>query len=154
MFRRRARYSRVAESAGAHASAAAGDDSYREESSRLLEGGAEREDRSRYASKVSSSLSLQILMYYNVLLSAVYFFLEGGLVINKVSMSTCTCSPCPVCWVQHPRLMDFTQRLFWELDVGAVKRCAVKMPSRSANQVSILWQFRGGFCSPTVEDRD
>lgn len=41
-------------------------------------------DRSRYASEISSSLSLQILMYYNGLLSAVYFVLEGGLVIEKV----------------------------------------------------------------------
>ena len=42
-------------------------------------------DRSRYASEISSSLSLQILIYYNGLLSAVYFALEGGLVIEKVS---------------------------------------------------------------------
>ncbi|CAM9761704.1 unnamed protein product [Laminaria digitata] len=41
-------------------------------------------DRSRYASEISSSLSLQILIYYNGLLSAVYFFLEGGLVIEKL----------------------------------------------------------------------
>lgn len=41
-------------------------------------------DRSRYASEISSSLSLQILIYYNGLLSAVYFVLEGGLVIEKV----------------------------------------------------------------------
>lgn len=45
-------------------------------------------DRSRYASEISSSLSLQILIYYNGLLSAVYFFLEGGLVIEKVSTIT------------------------------------------------------------------
>lgn len=47
-------------------------------------------DRSRYASEISSSLSLQILIYYNGLLSAVYFVLEGGLVIEKVRTSELT----------------------------------------------------------------
>ena len=47
-------------------------------------------DRSRYASEVSSSLSLQILIYYNGLASAAYFFLEGGLVVDKVPTNTRT----------------------------------------------------------------
>lgn len=42
------------------------------------------DDRSRYASEISSSLSLQVLLYYNGLLSAVFFVLEGGLMIEKV----------------------------------------------------------------------
>lgn len=49
------------------------------------------DDRSRYASEISSSLSLQVLIYYNVLLSAVYFVLEGGLVVEKVNPS-CSCT--------------------------------------------------------------
>lgn len=42
-------------------------------------------DRSRYASEISSSLPLQILLYYNGLLSAAYLILEGGLVVEKVA---------------------------------------------------------------------
>lgn len=53
-------------------------DTYRDESP---------DDRSRYASEISSSLPLQVLMYYNILSSAVYFVLEGGLVIAKVTRS-------------------------------------------------------------------
>lgn len=41
-------------------------------------------DRSRYASEISSSLSLQILIYYNGLFSLVYFILEAGLITEKV----------------------------------------------------------------------
>lgn len=43
-----------------------------------------RADRSRYASEISSSLPLQILVYYNGLFSAVSFVLMGGLIIEKV----------------------------------------------------------------------
>lgn len=46
-------------------------------------------DRSRYASEVSSSLPLQILIYYNGLLSVVYFILEGALVVEKVIKDPC-----------------------------------------------------------------
>lgn len=41
-------------------------------------------DRSRYASEISSSLPLQILLYYNGLVSAAYLVLEGGLITEKV----------------------------------------------------------------------
>lgn len=44
-------------------------------------------NRSRYASEISSSLSLQILIYYNGLLSAVYFILQGGIITEKVLLS-------------------------------------------------------------------
>ena len=43
-----------------------------------------RADRSRYASEISSSLPLQILVYYNGLFSAASFVLMGGLIIEKV----------------------------------------------------------------------
>lgn len=43
-----------------------------------------RADRSRYASEISSSLPLQILVYYNGLFSAVSFVLMGGLIVEKV----------------------------------------------------------------------
>lgn len=45
---------------------------------------SDTEIRGRYASEISSSLSLQILIYYNGLLSAIYLFLEGSLIVNKV----------------------------------------------------------------------
>lgn len=47
-------------------------------------------ERSRYASEISSSISLQILIYYNGLSSVVFFVLEGGLITEKASVSTCT----------------------------------------------------------------
>lgn len=58
-----------------------GDEAYQNKSNKSR-GGCD--DRSRHASEISSSLSLQVLIYYNGLLSAVYFFLGGGLVIEKV----------------------------------------------------------------------
>lgn len=49
---------------------------------------SDTETRGRYASEISSSLSLQVLIYYNGLLSAMYLFLEGSLIVNKVSTPT------------------------------------------------------------------
>lgn len=79
MFRRRGGYRRV--EALTADTTDAGDGTYREGSRR---DGEEIEDRSRYTSEICSSLPLQVLLYYNGLLSMVYFFLEGGLVIQKV----------------------------------------------------------------------
>lgn len=71
MFRRRGGYRRI------------------ESTVRVADGHEEQattqeDDRSRFASEISSSLTLQILIYHNVLLSIVYFFVEGGLAVEKV----------------------------------------------------------------------
>lgn len=63
-------------------------------------------DRSRYASEISSSLSLQILIYYNGLLSAVYFVLEGGLVIEKVRTCQNYCCYVTVYSYEYSRLVQ------------------------------------------------
>ncbi|CAM9230436.1 unnamed protein product [Scytosiphon promiscuus] len=73
MFRRRGGYRRLRTGSINHAANAA--DSFRDNPG---------VDRSRYASEISSSLSLQILIYYNGLFSIVYFILEGGLIIEKL----------------------------------------------------------------------
>lgn len=46
-------------------------------------------DRSRYASEISSSLSLQILIYYNGLTSVAFLGAEGVLVAQKVAPRVC-----------------------------------------------------------------
>lgn len=81
MFRRRGGYRRLSvTSAVANANANANaNEAYRENP---------RADRSRYASEISSSLPLQILLYYNGLFSAAYFVLMGGLIIEKVRAVT------------------------------------------------------------------
>lgn len=80
MFRRRGGYRRLSSTTAiANSSANDGDEGYRENP---------RADRSRYASEISSSLPLQILVYYNGLFSAASFVLMGGLIIEKV----CVCA--------------------------------------------------------------
>lgn len=81
MFRRRGGYRRIA-TRGTIATDV--DEGYRDSGARSI-GSSNDDDRSRYASEISSSLSLQIMLYYNGLLSAVYFVLEGGLVVEKVT---------------------------------------------------------------------
>lgn len=78
MFRRRGSYRRLSVTT-AVASNVNANDAYRENP---------RADRSRYASEISSSLPLQILVYYNGLFSAAYFVLMGGLIIEKVRVGT------------------------------------------------------------------
>ncbi|CAM9435055.1 unnamed protein product [Pylaiella littoralis] len=75
MFRRRGGHRRLSTMTSATFGDAAGDP-YRETQS--------SSNRSRYASEISSSLSLQILIYYNGLLSAVYFILQGGIITEKL----------------------------------------------------------------------
>ncbi|CAM9614142.1 unnamed protein product [Ectocarpus sp. 13 AM-2016] len=79
MFRRRGgagyRRLRVAAIDSTHHDVGGAGETYRENPSA---------DRSKYASEISSSLSLQILIYYNGLLSLIYFVLGGGLVIEKL----------------------------------------------------------------------
>lgn len=82
MFRRRGGYRRLsAASAVANARSSAADEAYRENPPRAAA------DRSRYASEISSSLPLQILVYYNGLFSAASFVLMGGLIVEKVRAS-------------------------------------------------------------------
>ena len=82
MFRRRGGYQRLSTTATATVDTDANST------------GASREnpgtDRSRYASEISSSLPLQILLYYNGLFSAAYLVLEGGLITEKVGVMTHT----------------------------------------------------------------
>lgn len=86
MFRRRGGYRRVATTVGDIDVGEA-----RQENPNLVPDRSRYvQDRSRYASEISSSLSLQILIYYNGLLSAAYFILEGGLVIEKVRANCCS----------------------------------------------------------------
>ncbi|CAM9565620.1 unnamed protein product [Chrysoparadoxa australica] len=49
-----------------------------------VEGGANHGATERYVSEISSSLAVQMLVYYNILLSLVYFFFEGALVTQKL----------------------------------------------------------------------
>lgn len=89
MFRRRGGYRRV----DTTTSTADAGEAYRESRVR-------GDDRSRYASEISSSLSLQVLLYYNGLLSAVFFVLEGGLMVEKVLiLPYTTLSSCLLCLV-------------------------------------------------------
>lgn len=54
--------------------------------------GGHHEGGERYQSEISSSLPAQVLMYFNVMFSIVYFIIEGSLVIMKVSGGhTCCC---------------------------------------------------------------
>lgn len=82
MFRRRGGYRRLnATTAATNANVTTGadDEAYRDKPPLA--------DRSRYASEISSSLPLQILVYYNGLFSAVSFVLMGGLIIEKVRVA-------------------------------------------------------------------
>lgn len=77
MFRKRRGYRRVPRT------------SYEARASRASQE-SDTEDHSRYVSQINSSLPLQILIYYNGLLSAAYLVLEGSLIVKKVGILTVT----------------------------------------------------------------
>ncbi|KAG5178840.1 hypothetical protein JKP88DRAFT_153784, partial [Tribonema minus] len=59
----------------------------------------------RYQSETSSSLPAQVLMYFNVMFSIIYFIMEGSLVIMKMSqyvfdspLQRIVCAPAFMIW--------------------------------------------------------